>query len=328
MSESDADGNLPARFKIPHSFTEEFVEKNEGSLIRSENIQILIALGVLGLTGTLVAQNLISFPLLVGASESNLVLWGFRLLVYTTIVFLAAKLLTSTFYPSSKNRALIALHEWFEPFIYVFSTFSFGLLVFVVVLVQNTFLSFSNLIIILLAGIPSLILAGAYSQRRSAVYERVRDAKAEEIKFRILWNLFIEEAWFSGMEEDKLIKWTMSDESEEQIRTVLDEMASAGGSLVQKEDEKVKLTDRDEAFRVLKRNGVPESELREIVTDYIKSTPAANPESEDETIFYCHSCKKLFAESEMSTLQVEHRECPECAGGLDLHASPRDHRRE
>lgn len=328
MSEATDEKDLPARLKMPHSFTEEFVEKNEGSLKRSENIQVLIALGVLGLTGTLVAQNLITFPLLQGASESNLVRWGFRLLVYSTIVFLAAKLVTSTFYPSGRNRVLIALHEWIEPFIYVFSTFSFGLLVAVIVLVQNTFLSLSNLIVVPLAVIPSLILAVAYSRKRSAEYERMRDAKAEEVRFRILWNLFIEEAWGAGMNQDQLIKWTITDESEEQIRGVLDEMVSEEDSLLKREDEKIKLTDRYETVKVLRRNGVPEAELREVVPDYIKSTPTANPDSDDETIYYCHSCKKLFAESEMNASQVDHRECPECAGGLDLHASPRGRRRE
>ncbi|TKX61058.1 hypothetical protein, partial [Halorubrum sp. SP9] len=200
MSESDGEDNLPTRLKIPDSFTEEFVEKNEGSLRRSENVQILIALGVLGLTGTLVAQNLISFPLLEGASESELVRWGFRFLVYATIVFLAAKLVTSAFYPSSKNRGLVALHEWVEPFIYVFSTSVFGFLVAVIVLIQNTFLSLSNLIVLPLVVIPSLIMAGAYSRKRRAAYERLRDAKADEVKFRLLWNLFIEEAWGTGMD--------------------------------------------------------------------------------------------------------------------------------
>lgn len=326
MSESDGEGNLPARFKMQHSFTEEFVEKNEGSLRRSENIQILIALGVLGLTGTLVAQNLISFPLLEGASESELVQWGFRLLVYTTIVFLAAKLVTSAFYPSSKNRVLIALHEWVEPFIYVFSTSAFGFLVAVIVVVQNTPLSFSNLIIIPLAVIPSLILAVAYSRKRSATYERLRDAKAEEVKFRIIWNLFIEEAWGTGIDENKIVNWTASDESEKQIRDVLNEMLSDEDSLIQRENKKIKLTDRYEAVQVLKRNGVPEPELRQVVPDYTKPSPTANPDSDDEKIFYCDPCKKHFAESEMSPIQVENRECPECGGKMNLLSGPRDRR--
>jgi len=46
--------------------------------------------------------------------------------------------------------------------------------------------------------------------------------------------LFIEEAWGSGMDEDKLINWTMSNESEEQIRAVLDEIVSKEGSLVKR----------------------------------------------------------------------------------------------
>lgn len=326
MSESGSEGNPPVRVKMPHSFTEEFVEKNEGSLRRSENVQILIALGVLGLTGTLVAQNLISFPLLEGASESELVQWGFRLLVYTTIVFLAAKLVTSAFYPSSKNRFLIALHEWAEPFLYVFSTSAFGFLVVVMVLVQNTVLSFSNLIIVPLAVIPSLILAGVYSRKRSATFERLRAAKADEVKFRILWNLFIEEAWGTGIDEDKIVNWTASDESEKQIRGVLNEMVSDKDSLVQRENKKVKLTDRYEAVQVLKRNGVPESELRQVVPDYMKSSPTANPDSEDEKIFYCHPCKMRFAESEMSPIQVDNRECPECGGKMNLLAGPRGRR--
>jgi len=45
---------------------------------------------------------------------------------------------------------------------------------------------------------------------------------------------------------------------------------------------------------MLRSNGVSESELRQVVTDYIKSTPTANPDSDDETIFYCHPCKKRF----------------------------------
>ncbi|WP_206750483.1 hypothetical protein, partial [Halorubrum sp. SP9] len=114
--------------------------------------------------------------------------------------------------------------------------------------------------------------------------------------------------------------------SEKQIRNVLNEMVSDEGSLVQREDGKIKLTDKYEAVKRLKHNGVPEPELRQIVPDYMKPSPTANPESDDETIFYCHSCKKHFAESEMSPLQVENRECPECGQGMDLHASPRSRR--
>jgi uncharacterized Zn ribbon protein len=128
------------------------------------------------------------------------------------------------------------------------------------------------------------------------------------------------------MGEDKLVNWTASDESEKQIRDVLNEMISDGDSLVQREDGKIKLTDRYEVVKLLKRNGVPESELRQVVPDYMKSSPTANPEDDDETIFYCHPCKKHFAESEMNPLQVENRECPECGGGMDLHASPRGRR--
>ena len=62
MSESESDGDLPMRIDFSNSFSEEFVEKNEATLRRSENIQMLIALGFLGLAGTLVAQNLITFP--------------------------------------------------------------------------------------------------------------------------------------------------------------------------------------------------------------------------------------------------------------------------
>lgn len=60
----------------------------------------------------------------------------------------------------------------------------------------------------------------------------------------------------------------------------------------------------------------------DMTDDDIKGTPAAQPESDDERIFYCHDCKKLFAESEMTPIQVEHWECPECAGKMDLHADP------
>jgi hypothetical protein len=54
----------------------------------------------------------------------------------------------------------------------------------------------------------------------------------------------------------------------------------------------------------------------------IKQTPTAQPESDDETIFYCPEYKKRFAESEMNAIQVENWECPEYGGKMDLHANP------
>ena len=242
-------------------------------------------------------------------------------------MFLTAKLVTSAFYPGSGNRTLIAVHEWIEPFIYVFSTSSFGILVAIVMIIQNTPLSLGNILVLLIVLIISLPLAVAYSNRRRNMYERMRDAETQEIKVRILWNLFTEEAWGSGMDEEKLIDWSSPNESEKRIRAVLDQMLSDEDSLVEKDGEEIKLTDKYDTVEVLKRHGIPEPELRSIVSDYTKSTPTANPDSEDETIFYCHYCKKRFAESEMNQLQVENRECPECAGKLNLHASPRDRRR-
>lgn len=56
--------------------------------------------------------------------------------------------------------------------------------------------------------------------------------------------------------------------------------------------------------------------------DHIKKTPTAQPESEDEKIFFCDECKKHFTESEMSDIQGMNNECPECGFTMSLHSGP------
>ena len=322
--ESDSEGQIQPH--IESVIGKEISDVSESSLQRSENVQLLIALGVLGLAGTLFAQDLIAFPLLESASESNLIRWSFRILVYSTILFLFLKLATSTFYPGSESRLLIIFHEQVTPFGYMFASSLFLTVAILVILQQNTPLPLENVIIVIVSTAGSLYIARKYSQRTASAYENLREAEAKEIEERILWELLNEHAWGTGVETESLINFVRADESRERIQTVLDNIASSDDFPIEVGDNRVTVTDRYDLVDVLKARGFPESELRVAVPDYIKDSPTANPKSDEERIFYCHTCKKHFAESEMSALQVQNRECPECAQGLSLFSSP-EHRR-
>lgn len=86
-SNKNQDRNKPERIE-----RESLARTKHSSLLRrQENIQILTAIGILGLAGTLFAQNLISFPLIdTLANAPNSELFA-RVFVYLNIAFLFSK---------------------------------------------------------------------------------------------------------------------------------------------------------------------------------------------------------------------------------------------
>lgn len=305
---------------------EDLLETSEASMRRSENVQILIALGVLGLAGTLFAQGLIEFPLLSDASESSIVQWSFRFLVYSTALFLIAKLITSTFYPSSDSDLFLLVHEWIQPFVYSTSVALFISVTLLEIISQNTALPLPNLFAIIIGGVIAIYSGYKYSERTAATYEEHRELEANEIQGKILSEIARRHAWDEKINKKTLFR-SIHIDSQNRARNILEKMISDENIPIDDREGNIRITDKNKMAIKLKELGLSESQVRMWLPSHIKKSPTANPETETDRTFYCQDCKKWFAEGEMTELQIDNRECPECAGGLELIDDPSMNRR-
>jgi len=94
---------------------------NRDELRRAENVQLVVAIGVLTIAGTLYVNNQISFPLLESAASVSYTRTLFRYFIYSTILFVVAKVATITIYPFTDNGLVLLIHDRIEPFLYAFS---------------------------------------------------------------------------------------------------------------------------------------------------------------------------------------------------------------
>ncbi|WP_435074914.1 hypothetical protein [Halorubrum sp. HHNYT27] len=91
------------------------------ALRRAENLQIVVAIGILTVAGTLYVNDMIQFPLLESVASVSYVRQIFRYFIYVTIAFITIKVVTITIYPFSSNKYLYWFHDIVTPFLYTFS---------------------------------------------------------------------------------------------------------------------------------------------------------------------------------------------------------------
>jgi hypothetical protein len=167
-------------------------------------------------------------------------------------------------------------------------------------------------------------------KKREEAYGKRKERYRRKIEKHILTTLGEQDVWTDeGADVDDILERTANrfDMSVNALRPLLEDLIDEDGSPLEEQDHAI-TTSTEKTFRDYFEEKYSLGEVQHMIGPYIKSTGEAITEDENERTFYCTHCKKHFGESELTPIQVEHRECKECGQKLDLWATPRPESRE
>lgn len=216
---------------------------------RAENIQLLAAIGILTLSGTLYVNGQIEFPLLEAMSEVSYVRDIFRYFVYLTILFVASKVVTITIYPIIESSFLLWIHERFEPFLFVFSP----LLLTVASILAIVFGQFNTDIIIISISILGAAIPAYFISKRMAIKKK---EKREKIKRSSIVTDILQILTFGDFTRKNPIMTNILlehyfPESAEEAQEMINELIVDSTFPVENDGEYIWVSNVDEARRII-----------------------------------------------------------------------------
>lgn len=237
------------------------------SLRRAENVQLIVAIGILTVAGTLYVNEYISFPRLESLSSVSYVKTLFRLFVYSTILFVIAKVVTITIYPFTETELILTIHDRVEPFLYIFSPLLIALgLGFAFIVGEVGY----GTLIVGLSGISSGLIAYFLSGRLSTIQReerKVRDvSKALEVLISVL-------ARQNALENSPMQVTTIANKtglSEDSVNELTKQASKEPTVPIKREGDSIWISNLDDAFTYvdkLKKEGMVYSSLHETTSD-------------------------------------------------------------
>lgn len=221
---------------------------NRDELRRAENVQLVVAIGVLTIAGTLYVNNQISFPLLESVASVSYTRTLFRYFIYSTILFVVAKVATITIYPFTDNGLVLLVHDRIEPFLYAFSplliTLGVGLGIVIGQIGYDTLITVASTII-------SATLAIIYSWQAGKTQKKERKQKeARDAVYVIIEALLTTKSFSdSPMTISEIVDLTELTNSE--VDSVTNWLSENSASPVVRDGDEVWITNLAETFAYL-----------------------------------------------------------------------------